>query len=213
VLRGLQAKFGADINQNPLGTFLGDHPMPSSVFFCLVTLAAPLAGAAAIHHAAPRIHEWRTWKRAKQAYERLHTQLNGAQKKLEAEHATLAHRLSQLDAQQENWQATAAQYYERGRRCGARQTPHWMVLLKATAWSLGGIVLGCVVGTFLPLLYFALPVGTWVVAYLHYRHVRFHPPYHQFRRQENTRFAVSSDRPPVVLPPAPKQLPPPEDSK
>jgi hypothetical protein len=32
VLRGLQVKFGADVNQNPLGRFLGDHPCsrPSS---------------------------------------------------------------------------------------------------------------------------------------------------------------------------------------
>ena len=74
-------------------------------------------------------------------------------------------------------------------------------------------MLGCVVGTFLPLLYFALPVGTWLTAYLYYRHVRFHPAYNQFKRQENTRFAADADRPQIVLPPAPKQLPPPEDSK
>jgi hypothetical protein len=42
----------------------------------------------------------------------------------------------------------------------------------------------------LPLLYFALPAGTWLVAFLYYRHVRFHPAYQQFKRQENTRSDV-----------------------
>jgi hypothetical protein len=89
VLRGLQVKFAADVNQNPLGTFLGDHPMLAAIFFCFVTLAAPLVGAAAIHYAMPRIYEWLNWKRAKQAHEGLHATLSDAQKKLEAERATL----------------------------------------------------------------------------------------------------------------------------
>ena len=213
VLRGLQVKFAADINQNPLGRFLGDHPMLAAIFFCFVTLAAPLVGAAAIHYAAPRIYEWLNWKLAKQAHEGLHAALSDAQKKLEAERATLRHQLRQLQARQENWHATAEQYHKRGRELGARQAPHWLVLLKSTAWSLGGLVLGSLLGPLLSPLYFALPAGTWVVAFLYYRHQRFHPTYDQFKQQENTRFAVSTDRPKVAFPAAPKLLPPPEDER
>lgn len=213
VLRGLQVKFGADVNQNPLGRFLGEHPMLAALFFCFVTLAAPLVGAAAIHYATPRIYEWLTWKRAKQAHEDLHAALSDAQKKLEAERAILNHQLRQLKARQENWHATAAQYHERGRVHGARQSPHWLVLLKSTAWSLGGLVLGSLLGPFLSPLYFALPGGAWIAAFLYYRHRRFHPTYDQFKQQENTRFAVSTDRTKVAFPATPKLLPPPEDER
>ena len=213
VLRGLQVKFGADINQNPLGKFLGEHPMLSSIFFCFITLAAPLVGAAAIHHAAPRIYEWLTWKRTKRASENLHAALGDAQKKLETERAALNHQLQQLKAQHRNWQANAKQYHGRGHIHGARQTPHWLVLLKATVWSLGGLVLGCVIGPFLPALYFALPGGSWIAAFIFYRHQRFHPNYAEFTRQENTRFAVSTDRSQIVRLAAPKLLPPPEEFK
>lgn len=213
VLRGLQVKFAADVNQNPLGRFLGDHPMLAATFFCFVTLAAPLVGAAAIHYAGPRIYEWLNWKRAKQAHEGLHAALSDAQKKLETERATLHHQLRQLKARQEKWHATAEQYHARGRAHGVRQAPHWIVLLKSTAWSLGGLVLGSVLGPFLPALYFALPAGTWMTAFLYYRHRRFHPTYDQFKQQENTRFAVSTDRARVAFPQTPKLLPPPEDEK
>jgi hypothetical protein len=213
VLRGLQVKFAADINQNPLGEFLGEHPMLAAMFFCFVTLAAPLVGAAAIHYAAPRIYEWLVWNRAKQAHEELHRAWEDAQKKLETERATLNHQLRQLQARQENWYATAAQYHERGRVHGARQSPHWLVLLKSTAWSLGGLVLGSVLGPFLSPLYFALPGGAWVLAFLYYRHRRFHPTHDQFKHLENTRFAVSTERIQVVFPTAAKLLRAPEDDR
>ena len=72
-------------------------------------------------------------------------------------------------------------------------------------------MLGSVIGPFLPPLYFALPGGAWVTAFLYYRHRRFHPTYDEFKRLENTRFAVSTDRSQIVRPAAPKLLPPPED--
>jgi hypothetical protein len=213
VLRGLQVKFSADVSQNPLGQFLGEHPMLAAIFFCFVTLAAPLVGAAAIHYAAPRIYEWLTWKRAKQEHEDLHAALSDAEKKLEAERATLHHQLRQLTARQENWHATAEQYHKRGRANSARQAPHWLVLLKSTVWSLAGLVLGSLLGPFLSPLYFASPAGTWIAAFLYYRHRRFHPTYDQFKQQENTRFAVSTDRIRVAPPATPKLLQPPEDEK
>jgi Flp pilus assembly protein TadB len=201
-------------HSEPLGGFLGGHPILASLFFCFITLAAPLVGAAAIHHAAPRIHEWLTWKRAKDAHESLHNTLSDAQKKLESEQETLGHQLRQLEAQQENWQANAAQYYEHGRRRGARQDPHWLVILKATVWSLGGLVLGCLLGPFVPVLYFVLPAGVWTVAFLHYRQRRFHPTIDQFHRQGITHFAVSTEnRRQWAQPVAPRLLPPQEDDK
>lgn len=213
VLRGLQVKFGADVNQNPLGRFLGEHPMLVAIFFCFVTLSAPLVGAAAIHYVTPRIYDWFTWKRTKQEHENLHSALGDAHKKLEAERGTLNHRLRQLDARQENWHATAAQYHERGRVHGARQDPHWLILLKSTAWGLGGLVLASVLGPFLSALYFALPAGAWMTAFLFYRHRRFHPTYDQFKQQENTHFAVSTDQKHIARRIAPRLLPPPEDQR
>ena len=211
VLRGYQVKFGADLNGNPLGGFLGAHPLLASIFFCFVTLAAPLVGAAAFHDAAPRIHDWRIWKQTKNLHETLSKELAKARKGLEEERLTLKQGIAQLDAQQQNWQSVAAQYHERGRIHGARQSPHWLVLLKATLWSLGGLALGCTLGTFFAPLFFLLPCGTWAGAFLYYRHRRFHPSYDQFRQQENTQFAIRTDRPRMTQPATPRFLPPPED--
>ena len=63
--------------------------------------------------------------------------------------------------------------------------------------ELAGLVAGCVLGAYLAPLYFALPVGAWTTAFLYYRHRRIHPTYDQFKRQENTRFAVTDDLPPA----------------
>jgi hypothetical protein len=207
VLRGYEAKFGADLTDNPLGRFLGEHSMLGSIFFCFVTVAAPLVGAAAFHDAVPRIHDWLTWKRAKRDHEKLHDELSTTQKRLDEERLILERGINQLDAQQDTWEAIAAQFYDRGRTHGTRQDPHWVVLLKATGWSLAGLVLGSVLGSFLAPLYFVLPVGAWTTAFLYYRRVRFSPSYDAFKRQENTRFAIRTDRPNVVLSAPPKLLP------
>jgi len=213
ILRGLQVRFSAELTQNPLGRFLGDHPVLSSLFFCFVTLAAPLVGAAAIFYAQPRIYGWIVWKRAKKQNNGLHSALSDAQKKLDAERAVLSHQKGQLDAQKQTWQSSAAQYHDRGGRRGARQAPQWLVVLKASLWSLGGFALGWLLGPFLPPLYLVLPTGAWIAAFLYYRHRRFHPTYDQFKRQENTRFAVSTDRPSVELPATPRLLPTHEDEQ
>jgi len=211
VLRGYQVKFAADIAHNPLGGFLGEHPMLASLFFCFVTLAAPLVGAAAFHDAAPRIFDLLTWKRARHSHEELHKELGIARKNLEEQRVVLDKGISQLDAQQRSWEAAAAQYHDRGRTNGARQDPHWLVLLKSTGWSLGGLVLGSVLGAFLAPLYFVLPIGVWTAAFLYYRRARFYPTYDEFKRLENTRFAIGTDRPQSVGTATPKLLPPSED--
>lgn len=211
--RGLEVQFGASINQNPLGTFLAQHPVLATIFFCFITLAAPFAGAAAFHYAVPLIQEATAWKRAKADYERLHTELARATKKLEAELAAQVHQLDQLASDERNWHSVAAQHHERGSRNSTRQTPHWLILLKASLWGLGGLVAGCVTGPLLAPLYFALPVAAWTGSFLYYRQRRFHPSYAQFHRQENTQFAVSSDAPaPAQKPPMPL-LRAPEDSQ
>lgn len=213
VLRGFQVRFSADLNQNPLGRFLGEHPILSSIFFCFVTLAVPLVGAAAIHYAQPRIYDWLCWKRAKGEHDGLHSALSDARKKLEAERSSLDHQKSQLDAQKQTWQSSAAQYHDRGDKRGARQVPQWLVVLKAAVWSLVGLAVAFVVGPILPVLYAVLPAGAGIAGFLYYRHRRFHPTYDQFKGQENTHFAVSTDRsqPRIIEPATPRLLPPPED--
>jgi hypothetical protein len=208
VLRGYQVKFAADLNRNPLGTFLGDHPVLASIFFSFVTLAAPLVGAAAFHDTQQRLHSWFTWKRTKQAFEQLHHELRSAEKGLEEERQTRQRRLMELDAQRENWEAIAAQFHDLGRLHGARQQPHWLVLLKATNWSLGGLVVGCVLGHFFAPLYFVLPFGTWATAFLFYRRVRINPTLDEYLAQQNTHFAIRTDQPVFGGRAEPKLLPP-----
>ncbi len=213
ILRGYQIKFSADLNRNPLGNFLGNHPLLSSIFFCFITLAAPLVGAAAIFYAEPRIHAWQTWHRSRKAHDNLHATLSDAQKKLEAERAALRHKLDQFEAERTIWQASAAQYHARGDQRGARQVPPWLVALKAALWSLGGLALGLLAGHFFAPLYIVFPAAAGIGAFIHYRHRRFHPGYTEFKRQENTHFAVSTDRPKVELPDEPKLLPPPTEDQ
>jgi hypothetical protein len=214
ILRALQLRFSSELGQNPLGGFLGAHPILSAIFFSFITLAVPIVGAAAIFYSEPPIHNWLVWKRAKAGHDGLHTGLSDARKKLDEEQATLKHQREQLDAQKNTWQASAAQYHDRGQRRGARQVPLWLVILKATLWSLGGIALGWLVGPFLPPLYVVLPAAAWIAAFLYYQHRRFHPSYREFKNQENTRFAISSERrPPVEMPVMPKMLLAPEEYK
>lgn len=211
VFRGFEVQFSATVSHNPLGSFLGSHPVLSSIFFSFISLATPLAGAAALHYAAPILQGALAWKRARTDYERLHSRLGDTTKNLEAEKATLQNRIEQLNAQQENWAAVASQHHERGRLRGARQTPHWLVLLKAFIGSLAGLVLGCALGAFFAPLYFALPVLAGVGAFLFYRNRRFHPGYSEFRKLENTLFAVGSERFQPPQKSAPMLLPPTED--
>jgi hypothetical protein len=213
VLRGFQMKFSADLHRNPLGDFLGGHPVLSSIFFCFISLAAPLIGAAALAYAEPRIHAWLTWHRSKRAHENLHNTLQGAQKKLEAERADLRHKLEQFEAERTIWQAIAAQYHERGRQRGARQVPKWTVLVKAALWGLGGLAAGALAGPFLAPLYVLLPAGAGTGAFMYYHRRRFHPGYARFRKQENTHFAVSTERPLIELPPEPMLLSAPKEER
>jgi hypothetical protein len=208
VLRGYQVQFTAHLNDNPLGDFLGAHTVLASIFFCFITLASPLVGAAAIHYAVPRVSDWRHWRKAQREHEALHQELTESRKKLELEREALVHQLAQLNAQQENWHAFATQYHERGRRHGALKVPLWLVVLKASLWGLGGLVAGCVLGTYLAPLYFALPVGAWTAAFLFCYNRRSHPSYDQFKRQENTRFTVIPDapQPRELRTPPPRQL-------
>jgi hypothetical protein len=219
LLRGIGTKFSADLHGNPLGGFLGGHAIISSLFFCLVSLATPLFGAAAFAYAGPRIRSWFTWRKAKREHEGLHATLRGAQKKLEAERADLKHKCDQLDAERTIWKATAAQYHERGKQRGALQEPAWMVPAKATAWSLVGLAAATLIGSFLvgPVLvgaYIALPAGAGIAAYVFYHRRREHPGYKRFRKQEYPRFAVkTAERPLIEMPKEPKMLSAPREEK
>jgi hypothetical protein len=57
----------------------------------------------------------------------------------------------------------------------------------------------------------ALSAAAGIAGFLFYRHRRFHPSYSQFKKQENVRFAVSTDRQLVELPSPSKLLPPPPE--
>ena len=97
--------------------------------------------------------------------------------------------------------------HDRGSVHGARQQPHWLVLLKATAWSLLGLTFGCIVGRFLAPLYFVLPFATWVTAFLYYRRVRINPTLDEYLAQQNTQFAIRTDQPLIPASPQSKLLP------
>jgi len=175
-------------------------------------LHARRRGAAATYYAAPRIHDALLWRRAKREHESLNKNLTDAEKKLESEQATLRSRLSQIDAQRQVWHSQAAQYHARGDKRGGRQQPTWLVLLKASLWAVVALIPGLLLG--LPVaITVALPVVAGIAAFLFYRHRRLHPSYRQFKSQENVRFAVSTERPRVELPPAQKLLAAPREDR
>jgi hypothetical protein len=137
LLRGYQLRFAAALAGNPLGQFLGTHPLLASVFYIFITLATPIIGATALLLGWQEVsHAW-TWRRVRQRFETLRTAEVQLARDIQTEQEHLENFEKRKQAQCLEWRAIFAQFYERGQRNGARRETLWSVLRKSL---LGGLL-------------------------------------------------------------------------
>jgi len=190
LLRGYQLGFSAMLSGNPLGKFLAAHAILSSVFFTFITLATPLAGAAASIHAWQAVRNAREWRRAHDTFKTLRTREVQLAKAIEKAQDELAHLDTLAEVRRREWRAILAQYYGRGSSHGARQETMASVMRKSAFAGL------CTTPVFLlaavvPVVALAacpVVIGIGVFIRLHRR--RIHPSHERYLKQENTQWAV-----------------------
>jgi len=195
LLRGYQLRFAAGLAGNPLGQFLGEHPMLASVFYIFITLATPAIGATALLLGWTEISRATTWRKVREKFENLRTD--------EIQHAhdvqTEQEHLDKFDERKEHecreWMAIFDQFYKRGQMNGSRQETLSSVVRKS---ALGGLCAGPLAF----LLPFALapeligiPAIVGMALFLYFNHRRHHPSHERYLTHENTQFAVIPDAP------------------
>lgn len=190
LLRGHQLHFAAMIAGNPLGDFLGAHPMLAAMFFTLITLATPLVGAFAFLSAWRDFADAKTWRRVREKFENLRKVEVELASQVEAETERLAQFDRRKEAECREWKEIFNHYYDRGRKNGARREPLWSVIWKSALGTLGGVILAVLV----PHLGFVaeslLPSVPGLGLFLFFNHRRLHPGEERYLAQENTKFAV-----------------------
>jgi hypothetical protein len=195
LLRGYQLKFAAVLAGNPLGQFLADHPILTSVFYIFITIATPLIGATALLYGWPEVSRARTWRRVRERFETLRAAEVKLARDVQAEQEHLDEFDKRKQAECLEWRAIFAQFYERGRRNGACKETLWSVLRKSL---LGGLFVIPLV-FFLPLAWFpaqlAIPTIPALAIFVYFNHRRHHPSHERYLDQENTHFAVIPDAP------------------
>ena len=206
ILRGRQVAFGASLAHNPLGEFLHGHAILSSVVFCFISVGSPLAAAFATGRAATQIHDAAKWTRARREHEELVHSTSEAQKNLESERETTAHKLRELGALKHEWQSCFLLYYARGQMRGARQEPFWTVVVRSAFFGLAALIPALLLVHFFGWAVLALPLVVGLIAFIHFRRLRLTPTYKQFRQIENTRFAVPAHAPAMLEPREPLTL-------
>lgn len=190
LLRGYQLGFSAMLAGNPLGQFLAAHPILSSVFFTFITLATPLAGAAASIHAWQSVRNAREWRRANDTFESLRTQDVQLAKSIEKAEDELAHLETLAEVRRREWRAILAQYYGRGSSHGARQETMASVIRKsafAGFCATPALLLAAVVPV---IALAACPVVVGIGVFIRLYHRRIHPSHERYLKQENTQWAV-----------------------
>jgi hypothetical protein len=192
VLRGLQVGFSADLAESPLGQFLRSHPILSSAFYVLITLAVPVIAATASHYSQAALEQWWRWHKARHKFEFVSKRRAYVVKLLESERSVLAHGLKQLDEQSKGAKALYARSHERGVRNGTIQEQYWTVPLKATLAAIIALIgFGWFIFVVSP--FFALvPVAVWIAAFFYYRRQWRSPNPTEFFDLEKVRFAVAA---------------------
>jgi DNA repair exonuclease SbcCD ATPase subunit len=193
LLRGHQLRFAAVLAGNPLGEFLGDHPILASTFFILVTLATPVVGAFALLYAWRDFSKARLWRRVRDRFD----SLRNAELQLQRQVQTETEQLEQFDRRKEaecrEWKEIFNHYYDRGQKNGARREPLWSVVWKSILGTVGGIMLA----VFLPHMWLPamilLPTIPGVGLFLFFNHRRLHPSHERYLARENTKFAVITE--------------------
>jgi len=212
LLRGYEFRFAAGLAGNPLGQFLGAHPLLSACFYVFITLATPLVGAAALLYGWTEFSRARIWRQTRKRFEILRADEIRLTREVETEKERLAHFDQRKDAKCREWTAIFRQFYERGQRNGARKETLWSVIRKT---ALGGL-LATPFAFLVPFAWFpaqlAVPIIPVLACFIYFNHRRHHPSHERYLKAEATRFAVIPDAPaPPTLPALSQHLLPKED--
>ena len=195
LLRGYQLRFAAGLAGNPLGQFLAAHRVLASIFYISITLATPVIGATALLYGWQEVSRARLWRKVRHRFE----SLRAAEIKLAHDVQTEQEHLDQFDKRKQaeclEWRAIFAQFYERGRKNGARRETRWSVLRKSL---LGGLCM-TPLALLVPLAWFPahliVPAIPGLAIFIYFNRRRHHPSHERYLEQENTHFAVIPDQP------------------
>lgn len=213
LLRGYQLKFAAGLAGNPLGDFLAQHPLLTSIFYIFVTLGTPIIGAVALLNAWNEASRATLWRNVRKHFEELRAAEVEFARKVQSAAEELAHFDQRKEASCREWKAIFNQFYARGREIGARKETLAAVVRKS---GIGGAVAAVPVVSLVFLLPFtfapallAVPVAVGIGLFTYFNHRRHHPDHDRYLAQEATRFAVIPDAPrahQLPAPPAPRLL-------
>jgi hypothetical protein len=195
LLRGHQLQFAAGIEGNPLGDFLGAHPVLASLFFILVTLSTPMVGAYSFLWAWRDYDDARIWQRVRERFESLRKSEVELPRQIEAEAEQLEHYERRKEAEAREWKEIFNHYYDRGRKNGARREHLWTVIWKSVLGAAGGAILAAFIPSAWFLAQILLPAIPGIGLFLYFNHRRIHPTPEQYLARENTQFAVIPDVP------------------
>jgi hypothetical protein len=205
LLRGYQLKFAAMLAGNPLGDFLGAHPLLASIFFIFVTLGTPIIGAVALLNAWDELTKAILWRKVRRRFDDLRTAQVEVARKVQSATEEIDHFDQTKDAVCQEWKAIFNQFYARGRQNGARKETLASVVRKS---AFGG-ALAAPLAFLVPFAFvaglIAIPVTVGIGLFAYFNHRRHHPDHDRYLAQENTRFAVIPDAPQVQQLPAPAQ--------
>lgn len=195
LLRGYELRFAAGLAGNPLGEFLGSHPILASVFYIFITLATPTIGAAALLHGWREVSKARTWRRVRERFEKLRTDEVQLARDVLTEQEHLDEFDKRKQAECREWMAIFTQFYERGQRNGARKETLASVLRKSAL----GAFCACPLAFLLPFAFLpeliGIPAVVGTALFVYFNHRRHHPSHERYLAQENTKFALVPDAP------------------
>ncbi len=195
LLRGYQLKFAAGLAGNPLGDFLGQHPILASIFYIFVTLGTPIIGAMALLNAWNEASKALLWRNVRQRFEELRTAEVEIAGKVQSAAEDLDHFDQRKEAVCREWKAIFNQFYARGRQNGARRETLASVVRKsAVGGALAAPLAFLAPFAFVPAL-IAISSAVGIGLFTYFNHRRHHPNHDRYLAQENTYFAVIPDAP------------------
>jgi hypothetical protein len=203
LLRGYQLKFAAALAGNPLGDFLGQHPLLASIFFIFVTLGTPIIGAVAILNAWSEMSQALLWRKVRKRFEELRMAEVEVARKVQSATEEIDHFDQTKEAACQEWKAIFNQFYARGRQNGARKETLASVVRKSAFGGALAAPLALLVPFAFVAALIAIPVTVGIGLFTYFNHRRHHPDHDRYLAQENTRFAVIPDAPQVQQLPAP----------
>jgi hypothetical protein len=208
LLRGYQLRFAAGLAGNPLGEFLGQHPLLTSIFFIFLTLGMPIIGAMALLNAWNEASRALLWRNVRKRFEELRRAEVEVARKVQSAAEALDHFDQRKEAVCREWKAVFNQFYARGRQNGARKETLASVIRKsAFGGALAAPLAFLLPFAFVPAL-LAIPAAVGIGLFTYFNHRRHHPDHDRYLAQENTHFAVVPDAPTFkeLQAPAPRLL-------